>query len=234
MLLRNLEIFPTTKHVLGSSLVVQWLRLCTSIAEVSGLFIGWETKIPQAMQGVQKEKKYDFLFLGTVSQSCLGTPTWATGWNYPFPNPVKWVLYQCAGVDCKCSWIETLSALGAVIGPKAEGGALGAVRISALVAWGHKQPQPDNHCLWAKGWKNTDSRLFLFKRKYSLGGVDSASYYQLLTPQVLQLSTLLILTAEWHLPWIMGEFWTMAKIGWDKTLGKPVSWAPEWSWPEGK
>jgi len=34
--------------------------------------------------------------------------------------------------------IETLSALGAVIGPKAEGGALGAVRISALVAWGHK------------------------------------------------------------------------------------------------
>jgi hypothetical protein len=37
-----LEIFPTTKHVLGTSLA--------SIAEVSGLIIGWKNKIPQAMQ----------------------------------------------------------------------------------------------------------------------------------------------------------------------------------------
>ena len=50
--------------------------------------------------------------------------------------------------------IETLSALGTLMGPKAEGGTLGAVRISALVAWGHKKPQPstlgccsDNHSL---------------------------------------------------------------------------------------
>ena len=32
----------------GTSLVVQWLRFCTSTAGVVGSIPGWETKVPQA------------------------------------------------------------------------------------------------------------------------------------------------------------------------------------------
>ena len=40
---------------LGTSLVVQWLRLCTFNAGSSGSISGWRTKIPHAM-GCSKEK----------------------------------------------------------------------------------------------------------------------------------------------------------------------------------
>ena len=40
----------------GMSLVVQWLRLSVSIAGDSDSILGWETKIPHAMQHGQKKK----------------------------------------------------------------------------------------------------------------------------------------------------------------------------------
>ena len=40
-----------------SSLVVQWLGLCTFTAEVLGSISGWRTKIPQAMWPGQKKEK---------------------------------------------------------------------------------------------------------------------------------------------------------------------------------
>ena len=42
--------------VLGNSLVVQWLGLCTVTAEGPGSITGWGTKIPQAA-GPKKKKK---------------------------------------------------------------------------------------------------------------------------------------------------------------------------------
>ena len=48
----NLE---TTEH--GNSMVVQWLGLCSFIAEVTGLIPGWGTKILQAMQHVPNKKR---------------------------------------------------------------------------------------------------------------------------------------------------------------------------------
>ena len=42
-------IFLLKKIILGASLVVQWLRLCASIAGGVGLTLGWRTKIPHAM-----------------------------------------------------------------------------------------------------------------------------------------------------------------------------------------
>ena len=45
------------KTVLGTSLAVQWLRLCTSIAGGAGLFPGWRTKILHASRCGQKKKK---------------------------------------------------------------------------------------------------------------------------------------------------------------------------------
>ena len=41
----------------GTSLVVQWLRLCTSTAEGTVSIPGWGTKIPHAMQHRAPEKK---------------------------------------------------------------------------------------------------------------------------------------------------------------------------------
>ena len=40
----------------GTSLAIQWLRLCTSIAEGVSLICGWGTKIPHAMRCSQTEK----------------------------------------------------------------------------------------------------------------------------------------------------------------------------------
>ena len=39
---------------IGTSLVVQWLRLCASSARDVGLIPGWGTKIPHAMWSGQK------------------------------------------------------------------------------------------------------------------------------------------------------------------------------------
>ena len=41
----------------GISLVVQWLRLCTSTAGGTGSIPGWTAKIPHAMGYVQEKKK---------------------------------------------------------------------------------------------------------------------------------------------------------------------------------
>ena len=46
-----------TKHYLGTSLVVQWLRLQTSTAGAWGLISGLGTMIPHATQHGQKIKK---------------------------------------------------------------------------------------------------------------------------------------------------------------------------------
>ena len=40
-----------------TSLVVQWLRLCTSAAGSMGLIPCWRTKIPHACSAAKKEKK---------------------------------------------------------------------------------------------------------------------------------------------------------------------------------
>ena len=40
-----------------TSLVVQWLRLCASMAGGTGLIPGWGTKIPHAAWHSQKKKK---------------------------------------------------------------------------------------------------------------------------------------------------------------------------------
>ena len=45
------------KHLPGTSLVVQWLRLCTSTAWGTGSIPGQGTKIPRAMWHGQKKKK---------------------------------------------------------------------------------------------------------------------------------------------------------------------------------
>ena len=49
--------FLVKKAAPGTSLVVQWLRLCTSSAGGTGLIPGWRTKIPRATRGVAKKKK---------------------------------------------------------------------------------------------------------------------------------------------------------------------------------
>ena len=46
----------------GTSLVVQWLRLCTSTAGGMGLIPGRGTKIPHATHGQKKKKKNRFFF----------------------------------------------------------------------------------------------------------------------------------------------------------------------------
>ena len=43
--------------MIGTSLAVQWLRLCTSTAGGTGSIPGQGTKIPHAMQCNQKKKK---------------------------------------------------------------------------------------------------------------------------------------------------------------------------------
>ena len=40
----------------GTSLAIQWLRLCTSTAECVSSICGWGTNIPHAMQRSQTEK----------------------------------------------------------------------------------------------------------------------------------------------------------------------------------
>ena len=41
----------------GSSLVVQWLRLCVSTAESEGSIPGWAIKVPQANEVVKTSKQ---------------------------------------------------------------------------------------------------------------------------------------------------------------------------------
>ena len=42
---------------MGTSLVVQWLRICASTAGGMGSIPGWGTKIPHAAQSSQKQTK---------------------------------------------------------------------------------------------------------------------------------------------------------------------------------
>ena len=51
------------KIYIGTSLVVQWLRLCTSTAGGAGLIPGQGTVIPSAVHCGQKKKKSTFLFI---------------------------------------------------------------------------------------------------------------------------------------------------------------------------
>ena len=58
---------------LGTSLVVQWLRLFTSTAGVTGLVPGWGTNIPHAVQPRNlKKKKKKKKFLYTVEYYAVG------------------------------------------------------------------------------------------------------------------------------------------------------------------
>ena len=43
----------------GTSLAVQWLRLCASTAGSTGLIPGWGTKIPHAARCGQKKRKQE-------------------------------------------------------------------------------------------------------------------------------------------------------------------------------
>ena len=45
--------------LVGTSLKVQWLRLCASNTGVVGSIPGWETKIPYALQA-QPKNKYNY------------------------------------------------------------------------------------------------------------------------------------------------------------------------------
>ena len=56
-LLKAAPQFPSKKSPFGTSLVVQWLRDCTSTAGVKGLIPGQGTKIPHAERHCQKKKK---------------------------------------------------------------------------------------------------------------------------------------------------------------------------------
>ena len=51
-----IKIFFKSKISQGTSLAIQWLRLCTSTAECVSLICGWGTKIPHAMRCSQTEK----------------------------------------------------------------------------------------------------------------------------------------------------------------------------------
>ena len=44
-------------HLVGPSLVVQWLRLLTSTAGGVGSILGWEAKIPHALWYVKKKER---------------------------------------------------------------------------------------------------------------------------------------------------------------------------------
>ena len=63
---------------MGTSLAVQWLRLCASTAGAVGLIPGWGTKIPRAAQcGPTKKKKKRrinrYLLSTKLFQNLLGT-----------------------------------------------------------------------------------------------------------------------------------------------------------------
>ena len=48
---------------LGISLMVQWLRLCTSTAGGTGSIPSWETKIPHAVRPKKEKKRLGISFL---------------------------------------------------------------------------------------------------------------------------------------------------------------------------
>ena len=48
--------------LLGTSLVVQWLKLSAPTAGGMGSILGWRTKIPQCHMVQPKEKKKTFLY----------------------------------------------------------------------------------------------------------------------------------------------------------------------------
>ena len=59
-----------TKVQLGTSLVVQWLKLCISTAGVIGLLPSWGTQIPHATPSGQKISKEINLFLKGATDLC--------------------------------------------------------------------------------------------------------------------------------------------------------------------
>ena len=60
------------KLIQGTSLVVQWLRLCTSTAGAVGSIPGQETKIPHAARHSQKKKKKNlFMFINMLHKLCI-------------------------------------------------------------------------------------------------------------------------------------------------------------------
>ena len=76
---------PDFKSFPVTSLVVQWLRLCTSNAEGMGSVLGWETKIPHAAALPKGKKKSShptevvivfLLWLGTLWDSQSRMPHW--------------------------------------------------------------------------------------------------------------------------------------------------------------
>ena len=59
--LPNIPQTEQTKSRLRTSLVVQWLRLWTSMVRGTGSILGWETKIPQATQCGPKRERADWM-----------------------------------------------------------------------------------------------------------------------------------------------------------------------------
>ena len=68
------EITAYSKLKLGTSLAVQWLRLCTSKAGGASLIPGWGTKTPDAAwrnQKIIKKNKLNLFISCLVAPSCL-------------------------------------------------------------------------------------------------------------------------------------------------------------------
>ena len=59
---------PVRNHILKSSLVVQWLRLCPSSTGGAGLIPGWRTKIPHAVLWGQKKKIKESHFVARTKE----------------------------------------------------------------------------------------------------------------------------------------------------------------------
>ena len=56
----NIQWLSVNKDKTGNSLWVQWLGLCSSMAEGMGLILGWGIKIPQDVFWDKKKKKKNY------------------------------------------------------------------------------------------------------------------------------------------------------------------------------
>ena len=105
------------KIYIGTSLVVQWLRLCTSTAGGAGLIPGQGTVIPSAVHCGQKKKKVHLSFhfqhapkLLSLSPPCRGGCIYHT-W------PGKWLPWtECLVHTLAYAWDPALS--GSILGSR--------------------------------------------------------------------------------------------------------------------
>ena len=126
---------------MGTSLVIQWLKLCASNAGGVGSILCWGTKIPHAPGNNQKKKK---------KKKDL------TGWTY-----IKWkhgrmTRSRWIWVGSRCIKREVMGSelpVSAVLGPgsavQASGGADG--KAAVFLAHEQKDRVQGNHSCWRGG-----------------------------------------------------------------------------------